>query len=128
MNNLKKSKELPIGGILPAGTSKKIKTGTWRSMVPIWDSKKCIHCMKCVNYCPENCIPIKIIKTMPKRLETDFNYCKGCGICANVCPVGAIKMVPENEAKNLIKKGKAESIKTMKKKLTKELLKNKKIK
>lgn len=123
MSNLKKSKELPIGGTLPAGTSKTVKTGTWRSMVPVWDPKKCIHCMKCVNSCPENCIPIKIVKGLPKRLETDFDYCKGCGICANVCPVGAIKMVPENEAEDLIKKGKAKTIATMKKELTKELKK-----
>jgi pyruvate ferredoxin oxidoreductase delta subunit len=28
---------------------------------------------------------------------TDFNlnHCKGCGVCAKVCPAGAIEMVPE---------------------------------
>ncbi|MFP3483271.1 MAG: 4Fe-4S binding protein, partial [Caldivirga sp.] len=25
----------------------------------------------------------------------NYDYCKGCGICANECPVKAIKMVPE---------------------------------
>lgn len=25
----------------------------------------------------------------------DYRYCKGCGVCANECPVDAIKMVRE---------------------------------
>ena len=25
----------------------------------------------------------------------DYDYCKGCGICAAECPCGAIEMVPE---------------------------------
>jgi Pyruvate/2-oxoacid:ferredoxin oxidoreductase delta subunit len=27
-----------------------------------------------------------------KRLEFDMFHCKGCGICAKVCPFGAIAM------------------------------------
>ena len=26
----------------------------------------------------------------------NYEYCKGCGICANECPCGAIDMVPES--------------------------------
>ncbi|MDD3101772.1 MAG: 4Fe-4S binding protein [Patescibacteria group bacterium] len=78
-----------IGGIIDKpGSSKDYKTGSWRSQVPVWDKKKCIQCLVCVNYCPENCIPLK----EDKRVETDFDYCKGCGICAQVCPVKAIIM------------------------------------
>jgi Pyruvate/2-oxoacid:ferredoxin oxidoreductase delta subunit len=29
--------------------------------------------------------------------EPDYEYCKGCGICANECPFAAIKMVREGE-------------------------------
>ncbi|NTW41461.1 MAG: 4Fe-4S binding protein, partial [Cellulomonadaceae bacterium] len=29
------------------------------------------------------------------RFEIDYDYCKGCGICAAECPCGSILMVPE---------------------------------
>jgi Pyruvate/2-oxoacid:ferredoxin oxidoreductase delta subunit len=28
-------------------------------------------------------------------VEIDYDYCKGCGICANECPAKAIAMVEE---------------------------------
>jgi pyruvate ferredoxin oxidoreductase delta subunit len=28
----------------------------------------------------------------------DLTYCKGCGICANICPKGSIQMIDEREA------------------------------
>ncbi|MDD5626197.1 MAG: 4Fe-4S binding protein [Patescibacteria group bacterium] len=84
----KKNKILPGGIIDKPGSSKDYKTGSWRSQRPVWDKTKCIQCLVCVNYCPENCIPLK----EDKRVETDFDYCKGCGICAQVCPVKAIIM------------------------------------
>jgi pyruvate ferredoxin oxidoreductase gamma subunit len=30
-----------------------------------------------------------------KVIDFDYQYCKGCGICAEMCPTGAIKMVRE---------------------------------
>ncbi len=29
------------------------------------------------------------------KYAIDYDYCKGCGICAAECPCGAIEMVPE---------------------------------
>jgi pyruvate ferredoxin oxidoreductase delta subunit len=83
---------LPAGLVKPA-SSKAYNSGTWRSMRPIWDKKRCTNCLLCVVYCPEDCIPAK----KGKRNETNFYYCKGCGICANVCPVKCIMMRPEGE-------------------------------
>lgn len=79
------------GMIIEAGSSRKYKTGTWRSQKPVWDENKCTHCMLCVNFCPENCIPVK----NGKRTESDFGYCKGCGLCSKICPVKAVKMEQE---------------------------------
>jgi pyruvate ferredoxin oxidoreductase delta subunit len=32
-----------------------------------------------------------------KKAQPDFNYCKGCGLCAEICPVDAVQMVPEQQ-------------------------------
>ncbi|AKB45854.1 Pyruvate:ferredoxin oxidoreductase, delta subunit [Methanosarcina sp. Kolksee] len=29
--------------------------------------------------------------------EYDYDYCKGCGICANECPADAIEMILEEK-------------------------------
>jgi len=88
------SKEMPVAGLITdAGNSKKFKTGDWRTYRPVWDKEKCIHCMMCVKYCPENCIAIK----NGKRTETDFDYCKGCMICEQVCPVKCISRRREGD-------------------------------
>ncbi len=48
----------------------------------------CFHCDNCFSYCPDNAI----IKHPDGTLEIDYDYCKGCGVCASECPCGAIKM------------------------------------
>jgi len=94
MEKKKGWKEIPIGGVLTTpGSALKNKTGTWRAFRPIWNKEKCIHCMQCIAFCPDNCIPAKA----GKRLETDLDYCKGCGACAAVCPVKCIEMKEEGE-------------------------------
>ena len=95
--NLKTSKQIPIGGkIIEAGNSKEFKTGSWKAKVPVWDKEKCINCMRCVVFCPEMAIKTKKVKNGKKnRVEIDnfdMDFCKGCGICAEECPVKAIMM------------------------------------
>lgn len=88
----------PVGGIIDkGGTSLSYLTGSWRTKRPITDYRKCIHCMMCVAYCPENCIKTKGSGKNLKLSHMDYNYCKGCKICANVCPVKCIKIVEEAE-------------------------------
>ena len=52
----------------------------------------CFECDNCYGVCPDNAV----IKLGPgKGFEFNYDYCKGCGICAQECPCGAIAMVPE---------------------------------
>jgi len=47
----------------------------------------------CWAVCPEGCIK----KDQANKFTADLDYCKGCGICANECPVKAISMVREEK-------------------------------
>ena len=52
----------------------------------------CFECDNCYGVCPDNAV----VKLGPGlRFLFNYDYCKGCGICAAECPCGAIKMVPE---------------------------------
>jgi pyruvate ferredoxin oxidoreductase delta subunit len=87
-------KDLPIGGvILESGSAEKYPTGGWRSRKPIIDLEKCSSCLICWIYCPDSSIIVEDGKTM----GINYNFCKGCGICAKVCPpkIKAIEMVDE---------------------------------
>ena len=53
----------------------------------------CFECDNCYGVCPDNAV----IKLGPgKRFQFNYDYCKGCGLCAAECPCGAIDMVPES--------------------------------
>jgi NADPH-dependent glutamate synthase beta subunit-like oxidoreductase len=52
----------------------------------------CFECDNCYGVCPDNAV----IKLGPgNRYEIDLDYCKGCGICVNECPCGAIDLEAE---------------------------------
>lgn len=102
-------------GQFELGASAYEKRGT-AVMVPEWDSAKCIQCNNCAFVCSHATIRpfmlnadevkaapsnIKLADTKPKASEYKFTMsvtpldCMGCGECITVCPVGAIKMVPQ---------------------------------
>jgi len=84
----KLSKGATIDPSAPAGTTTNNKTGGWRTERPV-RSDKCTKCMMCWMYCPDNAIGTD--------LEFDYDYCKGCGICAEICPVKCIEMKKEEK-------------------------------
>ena len=52
----------------------------------------CFECDNCYGVCPDNAVT----KLGPgNRFEFNYDYCKGCGICVQECPCGAIEMEPE---------------------------------
>ncbi len=61
--------------------------GDWRYRSPEVEKSKCSHCGQCYLYCPTGCIEDK-----GSYFEANLAFCKGCGICAKVCPIEAIKM------------------------------------
>jgi len=74
------------------------RTGEWRSARPVINPARCTPakkgkpaCFLCWLYCPDGLVT----RTIPPRV--DLEYCKGCGICAEVCPTSAIAMVNEEE-------------------------------
>ena len=64
----------------------------------LYEARRCLSCGNCFecDYCYGVCPDNAVIKLGPgKRFEFNYDYCKGCGLCATECPCGAIKMVPE---------------------------------
>jgi NADPH-dependent glutamate synthase beta subunit-like oxidoreductase len=52
----------------------------------------CFGCDNCFGVCPDNAV-VKIDGAHGYAI--DYDYCKGCGICVEECPCGAIVMEPE---------------------------------
>jgi pyruvate ferredoxin oxidoreductase delta subunit len=73
------------------------RTGEWRSQRPVLVAREsCLavkagkeSCQLCWVYCPDACVSRGVGPLF------DLDYCKGCGICAQVCPVSAIEMQDE---------------------------------
>lgn len=62
--------------------SRKDDVSGWRSTKPIFNKDFCINCQYCWVYCPD----MSIISYDKKFDHIDYTHCKGCGICAEVCP------------------------------------------
>jgi glutamate synthase (NADPH) small chain len=54
----------------------------------------CFECDNCVIYCPQDAVfrVKKTESTMGRYVDTDYDKCIGCHICADVCPSGYIDM------------------------------------
>ncbi|MFH1972318.1 MAG: 4Fe-4S dicluster-binding protein [archaeon] len=81
----KKEKGIPYG----VAHAVEKDMGSWRVLKPVIDYSKCIKCLTCWFSCPDFAYSVEktgFTKVISKN-------CKGCGICAEHCPVKCIKMV-----------------------------------
>jgi len=66
------------------------KNAGWRLERPVLDAGRCTGCGQCYLYCPDG-----VIAAHEGGIGIDYDFCKGCGICARVCKFHAITMEAE---------------------------------
>ncbi|MHA1472917.1 MAG: 4Fe-4S binding protein [Promethearchaeota archaeon] len=86
--------DLPYGPVSLPVKGSAGRTGDWRTFRPVVDNEKCIKCYFCYMYCPEGTISVD---DETGFVKIDYDYCKGCGVCANNCPKECIAMEKENK-------------------------------
>jgi Pyruvate/2-oxoacid:ferredoxin oxidoreductase delta subunit len=63
------------------------------------EAERCFHCGicnlcgNCYLFCPD----AAVIQRRDWGFEIDLMHCKGCGVCVEECPRGAMAMIPERE-------------------------------
>lgn len=72
-----------------------VNTGAWRTLRPVFDPGNCRPCAECQKYCPVDAVDVR--KGAECVVTFELAYCKGCGICADVCPRHSISMVSERK-------------------------------
>lgn len=76
------------------------KNAGWRNVRPVVHAENCTGCNQCYLYCPDGTVFMtdEVLTSKGKpTAEIDYDFCKGCGICAVACRFDAISMVPEDE-------------------------------
>jgi pyruvate ferredoxin oxidoreductase delta subunit len=68
----------------------------WRIEKPLFNKDYCIDCQFCWIYCPD----MSIIARDKKMIGIDFDHCKGCGICVQVCPTNPKSLLMFSEQKD----------------------------
>jgi len=81
--------EMPHGPYAKAAVLVETNAG-WRVFRPVIAAAKCRKCMQCWLICPDGAID-----RTEESYAIDYNFCKGCGLCASECPAKAITMVKE---------------------------------
>jgi pyruvate ferredoxin oxidoreductase gamma subunit len=94
----------PIGGIItnPGNSVLKNHGPSRTGYIPLWHEDKCIHCGDCDLTCPDHCMVFEFKKDDKGSdnsfmLGVDYQYCKGCLRCVEICPVDALTTEVETE-------------------------------
>ena len=86
------AEKLTIGAVTAKKTLGNM-TGSWRTFRPAVN-EKCTGCNICVIHCPDSCMELtdnaNKNSKFKKIVKINYDYCKGCLICQNVCPFKAI--------------------------------------
>lgn len=61
----------------------------WRVFKPVYNRDVCIDCQNCWVFCPDTAI----ISRDKKMIGIDYEHCKGCGVCAEVCPTNPKSLI-----------------------------------
>jgi 2-oxoacid:acceptor oxidoreductase delta subunit (pyruvate/2-ketoisovalerate family) len=92
MAQLKPWDELGPGGVMAPDDGARPVTGDWRTGGrPLVRLDCCVNCLLCWLYCPDSAVLLE----GTTLVGIDYDSCKGCEICVEVCPVDALTMVPE---------------------------------
>jgi NADPH-dependent glutamate synthase beta subunit-like oxidoreductase len=54
----------------------------------------CSLCENCYTFCPDSTV---LMKDGEETVEIDYEFCKGCGLCAHECPSHFIEMIREEK-------------------------------
>jgi len=67
---------------------------SWRVIKPVYNRDICIDCQNCWVWCPDT----SIISRDKQMLGIDYDHCKGCGVCVEVCPTNPKSLLMFSES------------------------------
>lgn len=70
---------------------------SWRVIKPVFNIDVCIDCQNCWVWCPDS----SILSRDKQMLGIDYDHCKGCEVCVEVCPTNPKSLLMFNEHEDL---------------------------
>lgn len=70
---------------------------SWRVIKPVFNIDVCIDCQNCWVWCPDS----SILSRDKQMLGIDYDHCKGCEICSEVCPTNPKSLLMFSEYEDL---------------------------